>query len=108
MNVGGRMIETPIWKPIQSNNLQEVYIPLAIIMLVLLLIVALACWVSYIRFKEITKLGSHGIDRLDKYERWIHKQGNTSNSDKNNDTDTEALEKLIKKLIKDEIINMMK
>lgn len=102
------MIELPIWKPIQSNIVQEVYIPLAIIMLLLLMIVVLTCWVSYIRFKEITKLGSHGIDRLDKYKRWIYKQGNTPQSDKNNDTDTEALEKLIKKLIKDELINMMK
>lgn len=78
-------------------------------MLVLLLIVALACWVSYNRFKELTKLGSQGIDRLDKYKRWIHKRGDTPQSEKNDaDIDTDSLEKLIKKLIKDELINMMK
>ena len=103
------MTDTPIWKPIETNYMQEVYIPLAIIMLMVLLIVAMACLVSYIRFKEITKLGGQGIDRLDKYKRWSRKQCKTQ-SDNNNDVDidTEPLEKLIKKLIKGELINMMK
>lgn len=101
------MTEAPIWKPIETNYMQEVYIPLAIIMLVLLLIVALVCWLSYIRFKELTKLGSQGIVRLDKYKRWARKQCNTPQSNKN-DVDTHSLERLIKKLIKDELINMMK
>ena len=91
------------WHPIDNNIMQEVYIPLAIIMIVLLLIVALVCWVSYIRFKQLTKLGSKGIDKLDKYKRWS-KRYNTP------DTKTEdiELEKMIKKLIKDELINMIK
>ena len=76
-------------------------------MIVLLLIVALVCWVSFIRFKELTKLGSQGIVRMDKYKRWLRKQDNVPHSDKN-DADTEALEKLVRKLIKDELINMMK
>lgn len=86
-----------IWKPIETNYLQEVYIPLVIIMIVLLLIVALVCWVSFIRFKELTKLGSQGIDRLDKYQRWLRKQDNVPHSDNKNDADTEALEKLVRK-----------
>lgn len=78
-------------------------------MLVLLIIVALVCWVCYVRFKEITKLGSQGIDRLDKYKRWACKQGKTCQLPKSqNNVDTDNLEKLIKKLIKDELINMMK
>lgn len=102
-----RMIELPIWKPIQSNIVQEVYIPLAIIMTALLLIVVLTCLVSYIRFKELTKLGSQGINRLDKYKRWSRKQVKTQ-VEKSSEDDTQELEKLVKKLIKDELINMMK
>lgn len=101
------MKEESIWKPIETNYMQEVYIPLAIIMLVLLSIVALACFVSYIRFKELTKLGEHGIDRLDKYKRWSRKTS-TSQTDKKTDIDIAELENMVKKLIKYELINLMK
>lgn len=79
-----------------------------IIMMFILLMVAIVAWFAYKRTMEIMKGIGTGIVRLDKYKRWSRKLDKPDKTVKETDADTEELEKLIKKLIKDELINMMK
>ena len=79
-----------------------------IIMVFILLMVFIAVYFAYRRTKEIMKGVSSGVDRLDKYKRWARKLDKDKPDTTIKEADTEELEKLVKKLIKDELINMMK
>lgn len=92
-----------------SNGNTTAMVGCIIIMLFILLMVLIAAYFAYRRTMEIMKGVSKGVDRLDKYKRWSHKF-DKDKTDKVpvNEVDTEELEKLVKKLIKDELIHMMK
>ena len=92
-----------------SNGNITAMVGCVIIMLFILLMVLIAAYFAYRRTMEIMKGVSSGVDRLDKYKRWSRK----FDKDKIDkvpvkEADTEELEKMVKKLIKDELINMMK
>lgn len=79
-----------------------------IIMMFILLMVLIAAYFAYKRTIEIMKGVSTGVDRLDKYKRWSRKLDKDKPDTTVKEADTEELEKIVKKLIKDELINMMK
>lgn len=75
--------------------------------IILVLVAVIAC---YIRAKYMKDIAQQGMLKLDNYKRWsrkLDKQMGDKAPVQDSKTNKE-LEKLIKKLIKEELINMMK